>query len=131
MKTSDKAYAMLYVGQTVGIELPEPTPDQRAWLTVLPRVKNIVLVGGEPVERESDYRGVGDPIFRVLKFDIATSAVECPTYDYDHYMSNVQRIEIANKDGFDNAIAALDDLLESWGVDPSKLGPLNDDYPIL
>ena len=130
MKITEKAYAMMFVGQVVGAELSPPRPDERAWVAVHTRVRARIQVGDDHVESETNYGGVGSPIFRVIRFDINASAVENPTYDYDQHMTHVQRATIAGADDFDDAIGRLEALLESWGVDPSKLGPLSDDYPV-
>lgn len=127
MDISDKTYAMLFVGQTVGAELPSLDNSHRSWVSVYPFTKEKNRIG---VETEHEYRGVGSPIFHVLRFDIETHAVDNPTYDYDRYMSNVKRLDVTGDD-FDSAIERLEVALKKWDIHPSTLGPLADDYPVI
>jgi len=94
---------------------------------VYPYVRDRNRIG---VEIEHDYHGVGNPIFHVLSFEIEETAVTHPTWDYDQYMSNVQRIDIVSEEGIDKSLEEFEKLMKSWGVDPACLGPLSDDYPL-
>jgi hypothetical protein len=115
---------MLFVGQTIGSELPASATGLRSWVAVYPAEREVA------VEGKNDDMLRDQASFHVLRFEIESSAVERPTYDYDHYMSNVRRVDITSEHGFDEAIALLEDLLGSWGIDPTRLGPLGDEYPI-
>jgi hypothetical protein len=128
MRITDNARALLLSGETIGAELPASDPDRRAWVSVFPYVREKNRIG---VEVEHRYGGVGDPKLHVLRFEIEASAVEALTYDYDRYMSNVQRIEIDSDEGMDVSIEKLEQILTSWGIDPARLGALGEDYPIL
>lgn len=127
MRLTDKTRALLLTGDTIGAELPASNPERRAWVSVFPYVREKNRIG---VEIKHRYRGVGHPKLHVLRFEIEASAVETPTYDYDHYMSNVQRVEIENDEGVDVSIEKLEQMLTSWGIDPARLGALGEEYPI-
>lgn len=124
---SEKSYALLVTGQTVGIEVPASRADRRAWVSVYPYVKEQNRIG---VEVEHRYRGTGNPIFHILSFEIEESAVSEPTYDHDQYMFNVRRVDITSPSGIDESLKAVEMHLDSWGFDPGMLGSLSDDYPL-
>jgi hypothetical protein len=127
MALTDKARALILTGNTIGAELPASGPDLRSWISAYPYVKEKNRIG---VEVEHRYRGVGNPIFHVLRFEIDASAVENPTYDYDRHMSNVRRVDVASDDGVDACLQRLEQLLASWGIAAEALGVLEDDYPV-
>lgn len=114
---TDRAYAMLSIGETLGAELAPSSDDFRSWVAV------------EPC---ADARFAADKEYRhlqVLMFDMPSS-IEGPTYDYDLYMKNIRRAEISSEEGFDCAAEKLEMLLSSWDIEPRWLGPLSRDYPI-
>ena len=124
---SDKTYALLLTGHTVGVEIPSSRPTLRAWVTVYPYVREKNRVG---VEIEHRYRGVGNPTFHVLSFEIEETAVMHPTYDHDRHMSNVQRVDVVSDEGIDKSLEEVEKLLEIRGISPAHLGPLSDEYPL-
>lgn len=127
MRMTNKAYSLLFTGQTVGAEIPASRPGLRAWVSVYPYVKDKNRIG---VAVEHRYRGVGNPTFHTLSFEIEESAVTEPTYDHDRYMSSVRRVDVVCEEGIDQSLEEVEKLLLSWSVDPALLGPLGDDYPL-
>jgi hypothetical protein len=126
MKITNKTYALLFTGQVVGAELPPSAPELRAWVAVYPYLRGKHRCGPDA---DTAYRGIGNPSFDVYRFEARKSSLEAG-YDVVGELINERRAAVENEEGFDKSVEDLERLLESWSIDPSSLGALDDDYPL-
>jgi len=119
---SDKAFAMLYVGHSVGSEIAASSDDYRAWVTVH------AFIAGGPTSRRP-YQGVGSPAFDVWRFEVLRSSLEAG-YDIVGELKDELHVIVTPKEAIEDTVRAVEEALLSWSIDPASLGPLDDDFPL-
>lgn len=126
MKISNKAYALLWAGQAIGAEIPASTPELRAWVSLCAYIKGKYGYGPEG---DVPYRIIGNTSIAIYKFEVRRSTLDAD-YDVVGELLNERRITVAGDGGIDELLDDAERILEIWGVDPSLLGPLDDEYPL-
>jgi hypothetical protein len=113
---TDLAYALLFLGQELCVEMPPSDDRLRAWVTVDP---------------DRGFKASGSPRFRVFSFEVPASSIEAG-YDIAGEMSNERETWVSSEKGFDEAATAIADQLTSRGADPSRLIRVAEDtdYPL-
>lgn len=115
-KITDITYALLFSGNKVCVELTPSNEELRAWATVEP---------------DRSFNAPGAPRFRAFSFEVKASSIEAG-YDVVGELTNERQAWICNSNGFDESIADVENVLTSWGADPSGLIRIESDpdYPL-